>query len=298
MNRDGNTRLTRWPYWDKESRKEPEVPLDQSAIAALAVSPDGRLVATSEYFNRRYHASSTKPIPWPVIRIWEAATGKEVQRLEGFRSLSSKLAFSPDGRRLASALCNDTVLVWDVRRAARLEGTGKKLTQEVMDRLWGDLALADGARAYSAITAFQESPDEAVALLARRVRPVPAAEAARVQQLIRSLDSEMFMEREASARELKELTPRFRATLRKALEAPGSLEVKRRLEAILTEAPRQLPLELLRTVRSIQTLERIGSPEARRILGVLAEGAADAHETRAARMALDRLTMRSRSSGS
>jgi WD40 repeat protein len=293
MNRDGNTRLARWPYWDKEARKEPEVPLDQSAIAALAVSPDGRLVATSEHFDRRYHASSTKPVPWPVIRIWEAATGKEVQRLEGFRSLSFNLAFSPDGRRLASAFCNDTVLVWDVRRAAHPEGAGNKPTQEVMDRLWGDLALADGARAYSAITAFQESPEEATTFLARRVRPVPAAEAARVQQLIRSLDSELFMEREASARELKALTARFRATLRKALKDPASLEVKRRLEAILIEAPRQLPLELLRTVRCIQTLERIGSAEARRVLGVLAKGAADAHETRAARMALDRLTMRS-----
>ena len=115
-----------------------------------------------------------------------------------------------------------------------------------------------------------------------------------VQRLIQSLSSNQFADREASAKELKTLTAQFRMTLRKALKEAASLEVKRRLEAILAEAPRQLPPESLRTLRSIQTLERIGSTDASRLLSILANGTPEAHETGAAQTALQRLSMRSK----
>lgn len=292
LRRDGNIQLARWPTHDKESKKEPEIPVNQAGIEALAVSPDSRLVATAEQFHHGHRrASSDKPIPLPVIRIWEAATGKEVQRLEGFRSRSTSLAFSPDGLRLASAFHNETVLVWDVSRTTRLEGA-KKLTPIQWMKLWDDLALADGAKAYVAMIAFQENPEEAVEFLARHVRPAAAADADRILQLIRNLDSVRFAERQASAKELARLASRFRAKLRKALSEPATLEVKRRIEAILADAPRQLPLESLRTVRCIQILERIGTPDARRQLGSLADGAVDAFETVTANIALQRLNTR------
>jgi WD40 repeat protein len=293
---DGNTKLGEWPVVDKHSKMvERETPFNQSYVQALAVSPDGRFVATSEQFNYQHHrADPTKPVPLPVIRIWEAGTGKEVQRLEGFRSAPPSLAFSPDGRRLASAFWNDTVLVWDVSRAARPEATRQKLTPEQLDKLWDNLALADGAKAYSALSALQEAPEEAVEFLARHVRPVPGADATRVQRLIQDLNSDEFTEREAGTKELKTLAARFRTTLRKALKDPASPEVKRRLETILSDAPRQLPVESLRMLRSIQTLERIGSAEALRVMNVLADGAPDAHETLAAQIALHRLTLRSK----
>jgi WD40 repeat protein len=295
LHRDGNIKLAKWPMPDKDSKGEREMTFDQADIEALTVSPDGRFVATSERFDdRRHRASSDKPTPLPVIRIWEAATGKEVQRLEGFRSRSTSLAFSPDGRRLASAFHNDTVLVWDVSRTARPARPRKKLTPHQLEKLWGDLALADGAGAYRAITALQEAPEEAVDFLTQHVRPVPAADAKRIHRLIQGLGSERFAERDGSAKELMTLTARFRTTLRKALREPASVEVKRRLATILSEAPRQLPPDSLRRLRSIQTLERIGSAEAGRLLSVLSEGAPEAHETLAAQTALQRLTMRSK----
>lgn len=291
LHRDGNVKLAKWP--DPGPKGELQMTVSQAEIEALAVSPDGRFVAASEQFtNAPYRALSPKPLPWPVICIWEAATGKEVQRLEGFRSVPLSLSFSPDSHRLASSFRNDTVLIWDVSQATR--PGAKRLTPDLMEKFWGDLALADGAKAYSAMIAFQEAPGEAVDFLARHVRPVPVASANRVQQLIKNLDSDRFTEREASAKELKTLAVQFRIILRNALNGPASPEVKRRLEAILAETPRQLPIESLRTVRSIQTLERIGSAEARRALGVLADGTPEAHETLAAQTALQRLTMRSK----
>jgi hypothetical protein len=96
--------------------------------------------------------------------------------------------------------------------------------------------------------------------------------------------------REASAKELKTSAAQFRVSLRKALKESASLEGKRRLEVILSDAPRQLPLEALRTLRSVQILHRIGTVEARRLLGVLADGAPEAFETLAAQTAFQKLT--------
>jgi len=165
-------------------------------------------------------------------------------------------------------------------------------------KLWNDLALTDGAKAYAAMTAFQESPENAVEFLIRHVRAASADDADRVLQLIRKLGSKRFAEREASSKELAMLAWRFRGTLRKALSEPAPLEVKRRIEAILAHSPRQFPPDSLRTLRSIQVLERIGTPEACRHLRILAEGAAAAHETAMSKNALQRLENRVKNNSS
>ncbi len=291
LRQEGNLKLAKWTSREKDGKGEQEPPIDQPLIEALAISPDGRLVATAERFNDRYFRAMpvAGPLPLPLIRIWEVATGKEVQRLEGYRSRVTALAFSPDGRRLASAFQNDSVLIWDISRTvAPVAAKQKPIAAKQLDKLWADLAAADGARAYAAMSALQEAPQQAVALLARQVRPVTEAEAKRVRGLLQRLDDKSFRERTTSVKELKALASQYRNLLKKTLQAPGSLEFKRRLEAILREAPRQLPPETLRTVRAIQTLERIGSPEACRVLTLLAGGAAEAHATRVAQTALHR----------
>ena len=67
----------------------------------------------------------------PAIRLWELASGKEVATLEGHEESTHGLAFSPDGKLLASCsggsqIINDqTVRVWDLttgRELRRLEG--------------------------------------------------------------------------------------------------------------------------------------------------------------------------------
>jgi WD40 repeat protein len=61
-----------------------------------------------------------------VIYVWDVATGKEIQQLNGHREdLAQKdgwpyagilLAFTPDGRRLVSA-ANKRVLIWEMHAA-------------------------------------------------------------------------------------------------------------------------------------------------------------------------------------
>jgi hypothetical protein len=84
------------------------------------------------------------------------------------------------------------------------------------------------------------------------------------------------------------------AGLRKALAAGPSAEVTRRLERLLLNLRSTEPAgERLRTLRALQVVELMGTPEARQFLEALAKGEADAWLTGEARAALQRLDRRS-----
>ena len=79
-------------------------PVAKDVPAALAFSPDGRLLASGAAY-----AEST-------IRLWDTRSGREVGRLEGHQNWVSSVVFWPDGRTLASASADQTVRLWDVER--------------------------------------------------------------------------------------------------------------------------------------------------------------------------------------
>jgi WD40 repeat protein len=81
--------------WTIETRRHRWAPVD------LTLSPDGKLLATSGYDG--------------AIRLWETATGKLARVLVGHDSYVYGMAWSRDGRYLASAGVFDyTVRVWEV----------------------------------------------------------------------------------------------------------------------------------------------------------------------------------------
>ena len=83
-----------------------------------------------------------------------------------------------------------------------------------------------------------------------------------------------------------------------ALSVPSAVEfLRERLQPATAAEPQGIPAvngpvappEVLRTVRAIAALERVGTPEARAVLERMAQGNPDALETRDAKSVLNRL---------
>jgi hypothetical protein len=82
-------------------------------IFSIAFGPDGRTLATCSYDR--------------MIKLWDAATGKELRNLKDHTDAVFSIAFSPDGKLLASASADRTVKVWNIATGERLYTLGDGL---------------------------------------------------------------------------------------------------------------------------------------------------------------------------
>jgi hypothetical protein len=266
---DGLVRL-----WDADRGEELRALKGHAgAVHALAVRPDGMLLATGGADRS--------------VRLWEVATGREVLRLEGHEDDVKAVAFAPGGRALASGGADGFILLWDQRGAGRGKAEGP--SKEELGRLWGDLAGADAPRAYRALWRLVDGGRDSVAFLRKRQAEVPrtSPEAAR---WVARLDSDRFDERQEATKRLRELGWQAEPALQKALEDRPSLEVRQRLERLHRALRKAEPSpDLLRGLRVIDVLERIGTREARELLRGLAGREPAGRLHREAKAALARL---------
>jgi hypothetical protein len=151
----------------------------------------------------------------------------------------------------------------------------------------------DASKAFDAIHALAGAQAAAVTLIKARLHPAATVNPEIVQRLIADLDSDQFDARKKASTELENIGEAAAPFLRKALDGEQSLETRKHIEDLLKKTDSATPRgEALRTIRAIEVLELVGTPEAKAVLQTLANGMPEARLTREAKAALERLTLR------
>jgi WD40 repeat protein len=259
--------------------------LEKAGLCAFA--PDGRTVAIQS-------ASAPEPeeeVGESTIQVIELATGGVRTQFRGHSARLETLVYSLDSKVLASGSSDNTALLWD------LLGQGSvppgPLPARQLPALWDRLA-GDPATAYSALCTLSAKPEQTVAWVREHVTRIEKADGKQVASLLKDLDDEAFSVREAAATALKRLGVRAVAALRETLDGNPGAEVRRRVTELLEQIDQERNPEQLRSSRAIEVLERLETPEARKVLEDLAKGVSQARQTQEAKAALERLARKQR----
>jgi RNA polymerase sigma factor (sigma-70 family) len=279
-----------------------------SQLRSMRFSPDGKVFA-----------SAGNGFGDQDVHLWDAATGKELRRI---KVLGERLAFSADGRTLATAgLFDATVRLWEVATGLErgqfqghtgcvfslgFSADGRVVSSASDDTtivLW-DVTGRAGRRP-AALTAkdldglwrdlsgkdgraayraiWRLAAAPGQALPMLRKRVLP--DAGRVKSLLEGLSSEQFATRQKAAQQLEDDFEQAEPALRAVLKRQPSVETRRRVEGLLEKGE-------ARAWRVLEVLEYTGTPEAVEVLRALAAGGEAGLLTQGARAALQRLEKR------
>jgi WD40 repeat protein len=96
--------------WDaRTATNVSEVATSHSSMR-MVLSPDGSCFAAT---------FREKDQPWDVV-VWDCKTGRLLTRLDGHTGAITCIAFSPDGRRIATGSADKTAVIWDVESGKEL----------------------------------------------------------------------------------------------------------------------------------------------------------------------------------
>jgi WD40 repeat protein len=297
--------------------------VQRSPRAAVAVSPDGLLVAASSAgrvllldavrgqpfygFDRQLGDGDVQALafspdgrliaaahggPEGVVRVWELATRKEVVTFRGHLGGINAIAFDPRGTPLASAGADSTVLLWDLT-LPREPGAKALAPAEA----WESLDNEEAGIAYAAMGALIREGPRSVAVI-RDGLAGAAENQQRIRAAIKRLEDDDFRNRKTARTFLEKEGLRAAPAISKALAKKKLAPDAERLLRLIVEGMEARGLrvpeaglfgEPLRAARAVQVLERVGGADAVKALEALATGPGDDRVAAEAKAALERV---------
>ena len=238
---------------------------ESSEVAWFTIAPDGHSIAWGG--NDR------------SIHLWELASGGERLTLDGSQPATS-LAFMPGGKGLITGESEGHLTLWDLDQ---VPGSDSATAMEMLDD-------PDAKSAYRAMLSLSHRPEEAVKFLRQRLRAEQNFNDA-LASLIVELDHNRYAIRERAMRDLIGMGRDALPTILEALKNDPSPEVRQRLDRIVERIEQSSQAISVSQARALECLERIGTPNARQTLEMLAgrgSHSAIAHEARLALMRMAR----------
>ncbi|QEL17311.1 WD40 repeat domain-containing protein [Limnoglobus roseus] len=239
------------------------------------ISPDDRflgVVRTRELSLASLISSSDPPSILPI----------------GYVRHPAALAFAPDASLVAVGREDGAIELWAVPRPDVPPLVDVK-------SVWDALAQAEPRVARLLIEQLVRSPT-AVGLLADKLPVTPPPKVDDIPAVIAKLDSPVFAERDAATRTLRALGRLAKVDLEATVKKTESVELRQRAEDLLkavAASERFVPTpELVRYIRAVEVLERIGSPDAVKMLEALTVQTRDSRLSEEAAAALARLKLR------
>jgi WD40 repeat protein len=98
-------------------------------VHSVAFGPGGKTLATAA--------------DGATVRLWEAATGRELRRFPGLHPFVSAVAITPDGKMIAGADNKGTVILWDL-------ATGRETRRREDYSEYPDIVFAPDGKTYAA----------------------------------------------------------------------------------------------------------------------------------------------------
>jgi WD40 repeat protein len=233
-----------------------------NGTTGLAFSPEGRTLATSGGADQG-------------VRFTDVATGEEFHARH-HPGGATAVTWRPDGKALAVGGADTLVRVWDPAKLlpAKRAREPVKWPEAELDRLWAGLGSDEGPKAGESMRRLAMAPAQAVTLLRARGALLSGV-GKRPEDWIKDLDSDDFVTREKASDALEKLGRAAEPALRKALEESPSAEVRRRVQRLLKGLDRgagPAPAAVapasreLAAARAVELLERLGTPEAKKLL--------------------------------